>query len=518
VTPQNTVRHDRELASWFKEEQGRWKRHEIRLIDFKPEDTGDVDDEHWKTRDDGVRVPLWYPRPLGTKVISDKAAIFEKVGWWPSQPQCLLHASNAHIKLFEGGSRAGKSVCGAHEVAPLLLTPGTNGWIVAPEYDQGKKEMEYLLAATVHHPFVKASLKAAGATVLKARNKPKQGDMEIRIRFAGGFESFAQVKSARHLDSLLSEELDWMLIAEAPLIREEAWHRQLQPRMINRHGIVVIPASPKGRGWVNELKERAEDGEWGYFFVNADMRTNPVIDQDAASFWTKHMTGADYDEQVLGKAAAKHGIVYSGFRREIHCDAWQSDWPKKSWVRGRSVDFGWTNPFVFLWIAADEDGRLYVYREWYRTQQLYDAPIRYIADVEGWQLERDSATGYNKLSGRHGVKEKIQRGTIMDHDAQGRGELRARGLLGRRADKDVEEGIKDLQAMLNVQRDGRPRLFVNRRACPNLCREFRNYEWAEDERPKKDQEDHALDALRYYVRTLYRRQVKRGRFARRVRG
>lgn len=510
--------HDRELESWFREQQERWARHEIRLLDYKPGDTGSPDDEHWKTNDRGGRCPMWYPRPLGEKVIIDMAAYFEAIGWWPSDPQCLLHASNAHIGLFMGGSRAGKSMTGSCHVAPILLTPGTNGWIVAPEYDQGKKEMEYLIKATVGNKRVLAELRKQGAKVLKCRNKPKQGDMEVRIGWPGGFESFAMCKSARHLDSLLSEELDWLLIAEAPLIREEAWTRQLKPRMVNRHGVVVIPASPKGRGWVNEIKELAEDEEWGYFCVQADMRTNPTIDLAAASFWTRHMTGADRDEQVRGIAAPKFGLVYDNFDKTIHCDTWQKDWPKKSWARGRSVDFGFVHPFVFLWIAADEDGRLYVYREWYRTGQLYDAPVRYIAEVEGWHLVRDTRTGYNRLAGTSGRKEKIRRGTIMDHDAQGRAELRARGIVGRRADKNIEEGIKDFKAMLEVQRDRRPRLHIDRRACPNLFREIRNYEWGEDEMPKDGQEDHALDALRYYIRTLYRRQIQRVRFSGHVRG
>jgi predicted transcriptional regulator len=36
------------------------------------------------------------------------------------------------------------------------------------------------------------------------------------------------------------------------------------------------------------------------------------------------------------------------------------------------VDFGYTNPFVMQWWAEDPDGRLYLYREIYRTRRLVE--------------------------------------------------------------------------------------------------------------------------------------------------
>ncbi|GAH22022.1 unnamed protein product, partial [marine sediment metagenome] len=38
------------------------------------------------------------------------------------------------------------------------------------------------------------------------------------------------------------------------------------------------------------------------------------------------------------------------------------------WERYRGFDFGFTNPFVCLWLAKDKDNNWYVYREYYRPK------------------------------------------------------------------------------------------------------------------------------------------------------
>jgi len=69
----------------------------------------------------------------------------------------------------------------------------------------------------------------------------------------------------------------------------------------------------------------------------------------------------------------------------------------------------------------------------------------------------------------------------------------ARGSSGR-----VIDGIAQVQGILSDAGDGRPRLTVDP-SCINTIKEFESYSW----KPEKDEvvkeNDHAMDALRYFV-------------------
>ena len=149
----------------------------------------------------------------------------------------------------------------------------------------------------------------------------------------------------------------------------------------------------------------------------------------------------------------------------------------------------------------DSDRRVYIYREFFRRQQLIDAIVEHIAKVEGRDFYRDER-GRVRVSGVVVKKDPVKGPTITDWDAQTRAELGARGIKCRRANKSVLSGIETVAAHLKVQKDGRPRLFIHP-SCRNLVRELRDYEWAKDEGDQPvDGNDHAVDALRYFLHTL----------------
>lgn len=206
------------------------------------------------------------------------------------------------------------------------------------------------------------------------------------------------------------------------------------------------------------------------------------------------LTGTRYQRLRLGKWVGAEGLIYQEYDRDKHLiDPFPipEDWP-----RFRTIDFGYTNPFVALWAAQDPDGRLYIYREYYMTQRL----------VEDWALDIVRASEGERY-----------RFTVADHDAEGRGTLERRGISTLPARKDVSEGIQAVQARLRKQGDGKPRLFIFRDCRLNspdpllvdkhkptsTAEEFDGYVWARvqhsdssKEVPRKE-DDHGMDALRY---------------------
>jgi PBSX family phage terminase large subunit len=213
------------------------------------------------------------------------------------------------------------------------------------------------------------------------------------------------------------------------------------------------------------------------------LEDNPALTQEYKDELRNSYSGVFYQRYIEGKWVLAEGIVYPDFDQELHVKEFTL---VDSWRRIRGIDFGYTNPFVCLWGAIDEDGRLYIYDEHYRAKTLIADHVAAIGKREG---------NFNF--------------TVSDHDAQERAEL---GFATRAAQKEVQLGIQKVTSRLLIAGDSRPRLFIHPR-CVNLIREFGMYRWNDIKEGKNEKEepikenDHAMDALRYMVMELDNRKV-----------
>ena len=212
------------------------------------------------------------------------------------------------------------------------------------------------------------------------------------------------------------------------------------------------------------------------------------------------LTGPRYLRLRRGLWAAAEGLVYPDFDPAIHVIP-RFDIPR-SWMRFRVIDFGYVNPFGCQWWALDEDGRAYMYREIYMTRRLVD---EHAGDILALSQDEDIVA------------------TIADHDAEDRATLHKRGIITRKADKRLSVGLEAVSNRLQVQGDGRPRLFILADslvardeeladAAKPVCteQEFANYCYPKDavgreikEAPMKV-DDHGMDEVRYAMMYLER--------------
>lgn len=205
------------------------------------------------------------------------------------------------------------------------------------------------------------------------------------------------------------------------------------------------------------------------------------------------MSGVMKLRLVDGLWVQAEGAVYDEFDPSIHVIE-PFEIPA-DWRRIRSIDFGYSNPFVCQWWAIDPEGRMYMYREIYMSQRLVE----------------DHARQINELS-----QGELVEATIADHDAEDRATLEKYGIITLPADKAISPGIQAVKARLAKAKDGKPRVFILRGATveedPRLVHlkkptsteaEVTGYVWpkAQDGRPIKEvpvkENDHGLDAWRY---------------------
>lgn len=296
-----------------------------------------------------------------------------------------------------------------------------------------------------------------------------------------------------NVDRIMSTEYDIIGVFEATELTEDD-HEKLTTRL--RNGIIpyqqiVLDCNP-GPEW-HWLNQRANAGRMTRLLSRHEH--NPTV-TEAYLDKLKALTGARRARLYEGKWASQEGLVYETFDAAVHVlDQTPDGW--EDWTKYRSVDFGYTNPFVCQWWAEDPDGRLYLYREWYRTKMLVE----------------DHAAKINELSGPESY-----RNTVADHDAEDRATLARHGVKTVAAHKAVKEGIQAVQERLKGQKDGLPRLFVLRDATmerdpalvedkrpASTLEEFDGYAWAESRERKPEKEepvkdnDHGMDAMRYMV-------------------
>lgn len=195
-------------------------------------------------------------------------------------------------------------------------------------------------------------------------------------------------------------------------------------------------------------------------------------------------SGMWYDRRIKGLWVAAEGIIYESFRREDHvCEPFGIP---DNWQRVRGIDFGTVHPFVVLWGAIDPDGRLYIYREYYKTNTLIKQHAEKIKELSG---------------------EERYLWTVSDHDLQERIEYEAHDIPTMPANKAVKLGL-DLTAQRMVKQvDGRPRVMIFN-TCTELIRQLGTYSWLpfEEGKPYREEplkvDDDGPDVLRYIIMEL----------------
>lgn len=209
----------------------------------------------------------------------------------------------------------------------------------------------------------------------------------------------------------------------------------------------------------------------------------------------QRLTGVRRLRYLDGKWVQAEGAVYADWDENIH---YINAFPiPRAWKRFRAIDEGYTNPFVCLWFAQDPDGRLYVYRQIYKTRRLVEDHARDIV-----QLSTNEDIAY----------------TVADWDAEDRATLERHGVPTLPAEKGIISGIQAVQERLRIAGDGKPRLFVLRGSLAerdedlaeggqpvDIVGEFGAYVWQKTAEGRAQKEvpidlwNHAMDALRYGV-------------------
>jgi len=285
-------------------------------------------------------------------------------------------------------------------------------------------------------------------------------------------------------DKVLSSERDFIFVNQAEELEEGDWET-LKTRCNGRAGNspyaqLFGDCNPGGsKHWI---RERARRG--ALKLLGSIHRDNPTI-YDSDGNLTESgkqrldaldsLTGVRRKRLLEGIWATAEGVVYDTFDPTIHVKE-RSKFEMAYFTL--AMDEGYTHPAVILLIGNDSDGRLHLVREFYERGKLQRDVVKVAKD---WHAR------YNCHAC---AVDAAAAGLIADLRDVGVGATPHKGR--------VLDGITSVQALLKVQGDGRPRLTIDP-SCVNVINEFESYVWKPEKDEPVKENDHALDALRYYV-------------------
>lgn len=418
-----------------------------------------------------------------TKARNDVRAVFAPLPW-----QVPMWRDKSLVLLATGSAGGGKSRAAAEKLhAYLLKYAGATGLML-------RKAREYCKASIV--PFMERSVMGDDRrNITPVKSEGRFTYRNGSVLYWGGMKDDDQREALRSIGQEGGLDIVWMEEANA---FSELDFEELLARMRGRAAWpqVIMTTNPGAPShWI--YKRIIQGGEGSVYYSGAkDNPYNPAGYIDTLN----RLTGVMRSRLVEGRWVQAEGAVYDEWDDAVHLI---DPFPIPSdWRRFRSIDFGFTNPFVCQWWAMDSDDRMYLYREIYMSGRLVEDHARQILALEDGE--------YIDFS-------------VSDHDAEDRATLDHYGVNTDGAWKEVSPGINAVKQRLRVQEDGRARLYLMRGALveedtrlreakkpTSTLEEMTGYVWQKsaDGRPVKEQpvklDDHGMDAMRYAVMGLER--------------
>ena len=293
----------------------------------------------------------------------------------------------------------------------------------------------------------------------------------------------------KHVDRLRGASIQYCYGDEVATWNADVFN-MLKSRLDREYSLFDGTCNPEGpRHWL----KRFLDSDADIFQQSYALSDNPFLPASVRESIEREYAGTVwYRRYVLGLWTQAEGAVYDMWSDENLFD--EAEWERldtSGMRRYVACDYGTANPMVFL-DAWDDGTTLRIANEYYydsRARHRQKTDEQYADDFEKF-VNKDRAVT-----------------VILDPSANSfRLSLRNRGYRVKSADNAVLDGIRVTSAMIR-----RRRLLARRDRVPNLLRELDGYVWDEsaarmgEERPVK-MNDHAMDAMRYLVKTVVNRR------------
>ena len=397
----------------------------------------------------------------------------------------IRNATRCTISVAEGAVRAGKTIDNIAAFATMinkgtpdrihLATGSTAANAKLNIGDANGFGLEYLFRGRCRW----TKYKGNEALVIKSCGR------DYVVIFAGGAkaDSFKKIRGNSY-GMWIATEIN--LHHEDTI--KEAFNRQLAAKL-RRVFWDLNPSSPGHWIYQNYIDRFPEQFGARYNYRHFTIRDNATItaqrlaeiesQYDIKSIW--------YRRDILGERCIAEGLVYPMFDRARNITS-ERGGSGRYWI---SSDYGTQNPTVFaLW--REYGGKAVMEKEYYHSGRESG---RQKTDEEYYQDLEAFADGY-----------RIER-VVLDPSAASFAEcIRRHGKFSVwKANNAVLDGIRFTGACIKSG------IIKFHESCKNAFREFGLYSWDKDAGEDRviKENDHCMDAIRYFCMTVLRREIKK---------
>ena len=403
-----------------------------------------------------------------------------------SEPQWNFFTSTARYTCYGGARGGGKSWAVVRKAALGALNyPGIRILILRREYG----DMEGTLIAPMLQ-ILPVSIyqynKSEHTVTFWNGSKIKFGNMP-------GYSAAVQGKYQ-------GQEYEWLFIDEATQFLETEF-RGLDAIVRGANKIpkrIYLTCNPGGPGhsWVKRLfvdrKFKKGEDPKDYVFIPATVDDNKDL-MDADPEYVKALENLPEDirrAHRYGDWNILAGIFFKEFQDGVHtCTPFVIP---KHWKRYRAFDYG-LDMFFCLWIAVDETGRCYVYREYEKSDMV-------VSDAARAQLEKtlpeemiESTIAPPDMWSRNRETGKTQAAAFAENGV---------GLV--KASNNRVQGWSALKEFFKLRQDGKPGLIIFD-TCTSLIDCIKGLQHSATDPNDVSKEPHGIthgpDALRYFAQT-----------------
>lgn len=453
-----------------------------------------------------------------TKALSVKK-IFGAVKYIPHAVQRRIHSSvqdhQARFRVVCAGRRTGKSTLGGHELTLEAVRAfyrqdidafdhRAEFWIVGPEYSDAEKEFR-VLWSDLNKLGCEKYFDHPGTYY-----NPENGQMHLSM-YGGKFQ--VHCKSAKYPNSLVGEALEGVILAEAAKLKPSVWHKYIRPMLADYRGWALFTSTPEGRNWFYDLYKFGQDPAFGdWWSVRMPSWSNDILfpagrnDPEIASM-SAGMSEEKFNQEIGADFTEFVGRVFKDFDEEIHIGDYKYN---PNWPVYAAIDYGWTNPFVWLLLQVDPFDNVYVIGEHYQQHMTVEENINEI--VRKGLAPADLRIIYPDPASPQDTKVVEQM-------------LRVKGM--NKTGGPIQERLELIRRWLKLQVDDmptndsgykKPKLNFDR-SCINCAREFSEYRYPESknemtedsEKPLK-KDDHTPEALGRFFAAYYGGAARAGSY------
>jgi phage terminase large subunit-like protein len=419
----------------------------------------------------------------------------------PSEKQAIFHKMPQKNRLYIGGNRSGKSLGSTIEAIwwlthshPFRKTPEgpIRGRVVAVDFLNGVDKIilplykqwlpkKFLINGSWEDSYSKERhvLTLNNGSFVEFMSQDQDLD-----KFAGSSRHFI------HFDE------------ECP----QTVFRECLARLVDTAGVWWMSQTPvQGMEWIFEdIYIPAKEGTKPIGIVEAEMADNPTLSREAIQEFLDMLPEEERIIRSKGQYVHLGGAVFPDFNPVTHCIPRGTFKPGPEHRIIRTMDSGYANPTVWLWIAVSSDGTMIVFDEHYQAK-LNVAEHAEIVNRKTSQIIAETGAELYLTTGDPAIKQtKEHTGTSILQEYQKAGIFISVDSIP----KDRRIGLEKIRQYLKMNpRTKKPFLMVTD-DCPHLIAELPKLKWKKWASPKvaeqnnklediRDKDNHCYDALKY---------------------